>query len=131
MEATILITSIISLTIIILTWLLRDRFGPTEAKRLLDFMQANTHAADLFLAAARQAVTEVENTLKRYKDLTDAELKDEAVRIMTEVLNTWGVYVDSKMLSGMLAMVETAYQQLKTDKETHENWLMGEPIVPQ
>ena len=67
-------------------------------------------------STADQAVTEVVCTLKNYQDVPDEQLKAEAARIMTDILKAWGVYVDPKAMSAILAMVEAAYQRLKEVK---------------
>jgi hypothetical protein len=111
-----IVTAFIGLSIIVVVALLRDRLGPSGASSMLEWAQSATHTADMYLKAADQAVTEVEYTLKKYQDVPDEQLKAEAARIMTDILKAWGVYVDPKAMSAILAMVEAAYQRLKEVK---------------
>ena len=106
------VASIIGLAVILVVALLRDNFGETEADRLIKVGQASMRLAQLVLEAAQIAVVEVEESLKD-GDMTPEELKQAAVAITAELLDSWGVVVNQAVLSSLFSVVEAAYQQLK------------------
>jgi len=106
------VASIIGLAVILVVALLRDNFGETEADRLIKVGQASMRLAQLVLEAAQIAVVEVEESLKD-GDMTPEELKQAAVTITAELLDSWGVVVNQAVLSSLFSVVEAAYQQLK------------------
>jgi hypothetical protein len=108
-------TAFISLTIIAVVFLLRKQFGETEAERLLKLMEAANNTAQMLVEAAEVAVVEVENSIKKYGDASDEELKASAVEIAAQLLRTWGIAVDQSLLRSLLALVEAAYQRMKAE----------------
>ena len=112
------VASIIGLAVILVVALLRDNFGETEADRLIKVGQASMRLAQLVLEAAQIAVVEVEESLKD-GDMTPEELKQAAVTITAELLDSWGVVVNQAVLSSLFSVVEAAYQQLKANFDPH------------
>jgi len=106
------VASIIGLAMIVVVALLRDNFGETESDRLMKVGQASVRLAQLVLEAAEIAVAEVEKSLKD-GDMTPEELKQAAVTIAAELLDSWGIVVNQSLLSSLFAVVEAAYQKLK------------------
>ena len=112
------VASIIGLAVILVVALLSDNFGETEADRLIKVGQASMRLAQLVLEAAQIAVVEVEESLKD-GDMTPEELKQAAVTITAELLDSWGVVVNQAVLSSLFSVVEAAYQQLKANFDPH------------
>jgi hypothetical protein len=111
------VTSIISLTVIVVTLFLRKQFGETEAERLIKLGQVSMHTAELIVKAAEIAVVEVEEDLKQSGELSSEQLKQEAVKIAVDLLANWGIMVDQGLIRTLFAVVESAYQNMKADKQ--------------
>jgi len=109
----ILTDAVIPLTIIIVTFLLRDRIGETEADRIVKLTGRQVARTQQYLNAASVAVTAVEHGLKRYSTASDKELQDAALDIMLRTLEEWGIVVSPENVSAMTGLVEYAYQALK------------------
>jgi hypothetical protein len=112
-----IVTSIISLTVIVVTLFLRKQFGETEAERLIKLGQVSMHTAELIVKAAEIAVVEVEEDLKQSGELSSEQLKQEAVKIAVDLLANWGIMVDQGLIRTLFAVVESAYQNMKADKQ--------------
>jgi hypothetical protein len=107
------VTTLIALTLIGLTLVLRDKFGETRSQQLINLGQAAMQTASLIVQAAEIAVVEVENDLKQNADLSNEELKEEAVHIAVDLLANWGIVVDEALVRVMFSVVESAYQRMK------------------
>ena len=106
------VASIIGLAVIVVVALLRDNFGETEADRLIKVGQSSMRLAQLVLEAAQIAVVEVEESLKD-GEMAPEELKQAAVTIAAELLESWGIVVNQAVISSLFSVVEAAYQRLK------------------
>jgi hypothetical protein len=113
------VVSIISLAVIAVTLLLRKQFGETEAERLIKLGQVSMHTAELIVQAADIAVVEVEEDLKKVGELSDEELKQEAVKVAVDLLANWGIHVDQGLIRTLFAVVESSYQNMKADQQFH------------
>jgi hypothetical protein len=113
------VVSIISLAVIAVTLLLRKQFGETEAERLIKLGQVSMHTAELIVQAADIAVVEVEEDLKKASELSDEELKQEAVKVAVDLLANWGIHVDQGLIRTLFAVVESSYQNMKADQQFH------------
>jgi hypothetical protein len=107
------VTALISLTLIGITALLRDKFGETRSEQLIKLGQAAMHTAELITQAAEIAVTEVEHDLKQSGEMSNEELKEAAVHITVDLLANWGVQVDEGLIRVVFSVVESAYQRMK------------------
>ena len=112
------VASIIGLAVIVVVALLRDNFGESEADRLIKVGQSSMRLAQLVLEAAQIAVVEVEESLKD-GEMAPEELKQAAVTIAAELLESWGIVVNQAVLSSLFSVVEAAYQQLKANFDPH------------
>ena len=106
------VASIVGLAVIVVVALLRDNFGETEADRLIKVGQSSMRLAQLVLEAAQIAVVEVEESLKD-GEMTPEELKQAAVTIAAELLESWGIVVNQAVVASLFSVVEAAYQRLK------------------
>ena len=106
------VASIVGLAVIVVVALLRDNFGETEADRLIKVGQSSMRLAQLVLEAAQIAVVEVEESLKD-GEMAPEELKQAAVTIAAELLESWGIVVNQTVISSLFSVVEAAYQRLK------------------
>ncbi len=111
-----IVSAIVSLAAIVVVALLRGQFGETQAKKLVLFGQVAAQNAYMYLEAAKIAVVEIENGLKKAGDATDAELKQSAVELTGKILSSWGIYVDQSLIATLIATVEAAYQKMKAEK---------------
>lgn len=107
------VSSIISLACIIITAILKDKFGETEGDRMVKVGQASMRLAQMIIEAAEFAVVEVEKSLKESGEMTNEQLKEAAVNIAAELLATWGITVNKQLIQSLFAVVEAAYQRLK------------------
>jgi hypothetical protein len=106
------VASIVGLAVIVVVALLRDNFGETEADRLIKVGQSSMRLAQLVLEAAQIAVVEVEESLKD-GEMAPEELKQAAVTIAAELLESWGIVINQAVISSLFSVVEAAYQRLK------------------
>ncbi len=117
MEPSVLVSAIVSLAVIAVVALLRGQFGETQAKKLIAYGQMAAHTAYLYMEAAKVAVVEIENGLKKAGESTDAELKQAAVDLTGQILSSWGIHVDPSLIATLIATVEAAYQKMKAEKQ--------------
>ncbi len=117
MEPSVLVSAIVSLAVIAVAALLRGQFGETQAKKLIAYGQMAAHTAYLYMEAAKVAVVEIENGLKKAGESTDAELKQAAVDLTGQILSSWGIHVDPSLIATLIATVEAAYQKMKAEKQ--------------
>ena len=117
MEPSVLVSVIVSLAVIAVVALLRGQFGETQAKKLIAYGQMAAHTAYLYMEAAKVAVVEIENGLKKAGESTDAELKQAAVDLTGQILSSWGIHVDPSLIATLIATVEAAYQKMKAEKQ--------------
>ncbi len=117
MEPSVLVSAIVSLAVIAVVALLRGQFGETQAKKLIAYGQMAAHTAYLYMEAAKVAVVEIENGLKKAGESTDAELKQAAVDLTGQILSSWGIHVDPSLVATLIATVEAAYQKMKAEKQ--------------
>ena len=117
MEPSVLVSAIVSLAVIAVVALLRGQFGETQAKKLIAYGQMAAHTAYLYMEAAKVAVVEIENGLKKAGESTDAELKQAAVDLTGQILSSWGIHVDPSLIAALIATVEAAYQKMKAEKQ--------------
>ena len=112
-----IVSAVVSLAAIVIVALLRGQFGETQAKKLVLFGQSAAHTAYVYMEAAKIAVVEIENGLKKAGESTDAELKQSAVELTGKILSSWGIYVDPNLIATLIATVEAAYQKMKAEKQ--------------
>ena len=113
LSSSAVVTGIISLSVIVITLLLRSQFGESEADRLLKLGEVAMNTARLIVRAAEIAVVQVEESLKKDGELTNQELKGAAIKIAAELLANWGISVDESLLRALAAAIEDAYQRMK------------------
>ncbi len=107
------VAGIISLAIIAVTALVKDRLGETEAERLMKIGQSSMRVAEMIVKAAEIAVVEVEKSLKESGTMSNEELKQAAVQITADLLTEWGLVVNRSLIESLFAVVEAAYQRMK------------------
>ena len=113
LSSSAVVTGIISLSVIVITLLLRGQFGESEADRLIKLGEVAMNTARLIVRAAEIAVVQVEECLKKDSELTNQELKEAAIKIAAELLANWGISVDESLLRALAAAIEDAYQRMK------------------
>ncbi len=117
MEPSVLVSAVVSLAAIVIVALLRSQFGETQAKKMVAYGQLAAHTAYVYMEAAKIAVVEIENGLKKAGESTDAELKAAAAELAGKILSSWGIYVDQSLIATLIATVEAAYQKMKAEKQ--------------
>jgi hypothetical protein len=99
-------------SVIVVVALLRDNFGETEADRLIKVGQSSMRLAQLVLEAAQIAVVEVEESLKD-GEMAPEELKQAAVTIAAELLESWGIVINQAVISSLFSVVAVSLKKLK------------------
>ena len=97
-----------------------DKPVETEAARLVKYAEVVGRTMTAVIQAAEIAVVEVEESIKKYGDLSDHALKEAAVDIALKLLDSWGVSVSGPLADEVVAVVEWAYQQMKQIKRADE-----------
>ena len=114
------VSGFIALAAIVAVFLLRRYLGDSEAKQVLDQAQTVTELMNQILKAAQVAVVEVEEAIKKNQDLPDADLKDQACYIALQILESWGVTVSPELVDQIAAVVEWAYQEMKSMRRVED-----------
>jgi len=101
-----LVSAIISLALVVITALLRDKLGVPQAENILKLRQAEVTRMSTILQAATYAVTEVEHGLKQNPSMTNDQLKVAAIQRTKEILLAMGVYVPDDLIASLGSFAE-------------------------
>lgn len=124
-----IVTGFVSLAVIGAIVVLRKYLGETDAAKKLAYAQAATEVMHQVVKAAQIAVVEVEDALKKHGELSDEMLKEEAVDIVVKLLESWGVVVSPAFLQQIAAVVEWAYQEMKSMRRVEDAYYTTPVLV--